>query len=125
MSKKKINTSGGIIYSTSSDFKIEENEDSLESLPKNQQPLKVILDKKHRAGKVVTIIYGFQMADVDIETVSRQLKTSCGSGGSVKDNEIIIQGDHRDKVLQWFIKNSDSNHRISITKNIYINNMRN
>ena len=105
MAKKKINTSGGIIYSTSSDFKIEENEDSLESLPKNQQPLKVILDKKHRAGKVVTIIYGFQMAVEELEMLSKQLKTSCGSGGAVKDNEIIIQGDHRDKVLQYLLKN--------------------
>lgn len=105
MSKKKIHTSGGIVYSTSADFEIEQTENSLEVLPKKDQPLKIILDKKQRAGKVVTIIYGFQMADVDIETVSRQLKTSCGSGGSVKDNEIIIQGDHRDKVLQWFIKN--------------------
>ena len=104
MAKKKINTSGGIVYSTSSDFKIEENEDSRETLPIDQQALKIILDKKHRAGKVVTIIYGFQMAEKEIETLSKQLKSFCGSGGSLKDNEIIIQGDHRDKVLQWLLK---------------------
>lgn len=105
MAKKKINTSGGIVYSTSSDFKIEENEDSAETLPKEQQLLKIILDKKHRAGKIVTIIYGFQMSGEEIEALSKQLKTFCGSGGSVKENEIIIQGDHRDKVLQWLLKN--------------------
>ena len=104
MSKKKINSLGGIIYSTSSDFKIEEQETEANFLPDDEQPLKIILDKKHRAGKTVTIIYGFQMADADIENLSKKLKTSCGSGGSVKDSEIIIQGDHREKVYQWLLK---------------------
>ncbi|MEO6818377.1 MAG: translation initiation factor [Ginsengibacter sp.] len=104
MAKKNNNTSGGIVYSTSSDFKNDEDEDNSVALPNDQQPLKIILDKKHRGGKVVTIIYGFQMADDEVENLAKQLKTFCGSGGSAKDNEIIIQGDHRDKVLQWLIK---------------------
>ena len=104
MAKKKINTPGGIVYSTSPHCKMEEEKNSVEILSKNQQPLRIILDKKHRAGKVVTIIYGFQMAEKEIETLSKQLKSFCGSGGSLKDNEIIIQGDHRDKVLQWLLK---------------------
>ncbi|MEO6948473.1 MAG: translation initiation factor [Ginsengibacter sp.] len=105
MAKKKLNIPGGIVYSTSSDFKVEENIDSAETLPKEAQLLKIILDKKHRAGKIVTIIYGFQITGEEIESLSKQLKAFCGSGGSVKDNEIIIQGDHRDKVLQWLLKN--------------------
>lgn len=105
MTKKRINTSGGIVYSTSSDYKMEENTNLSEVLPKDQQPLKIILDKKHRGGKVVTIIYGFQLADEEIQSLSKKLKAFCGCGGTLKDNEIIIQGDHGDKVLQWLLKN--------------------
>lgn len=104
MAKKTIHNPGGIVYSTAADFKIEENNETTESLPVAQQELRIILDKKNRAGKIVTVVYGFKMKEDEIETLSKQLKSFCGSGGSVKDSEIIIQGDHREKVLGWLLK---------------------
>jgi len=70
-----------------------------------------VLDKKHRGGKVVSIIKDFSMKEDEIELLGKKLKTFCGSGGSVKDNEIIIQGDHREKILQWLLKNGYSKAR--------------
>jgi translation initiation factor 1 len=105
MSKKKLLNTGGIVFSTAADFNFQEEESVEESLPANQQLLKIILDKKHRGGKVVTIVEGFSMKEDEIETLAKKLKTFCGSGGSAKNKEIIIQGDHRDKILQWLIKN--------------------
>ena len=101
--KKKSNT-GGIVYSTNSDFNFSDQKNDVESLPPAEQLLKIKLDKKHRGGKVVTLIDGFSMNEEEIEILSKQLKTFCGAGGSAKNSEIIIQGDHRDKVLQWLIK---------------------
>lgn len=75
--------------------------DDLETLPNAEQPLRVILETKHRAGKTVTIIYGFVGKLSDMEAVGKALKNHCGTGGSVKDGEIIIQGDHRQKVFQY------------------------
>jgi translation initiation factor 1 len=105
MSKKKLTNTGGIVFSTAANFNFQEEESVEESLPANQQLLKIILDKKHRGGKVVTIVEGFSMKEDEIETLAKKLKTFCGSGGSAKNKEIIIQGDHRDKILQWLIKN--------------------
>lgn len=103
MSKNKLNTTG-IVFSTNPDFKIEEDTASIITLPNKEQPLKIILDKKHRAGKIVTIVYGFVGSEEDLQTLGKQLKTSCGTGGSVKDAEIIIQGDHKIKIHQWLLK---------------------
>jgi len=105
MAKKKLFNKGGIVYSTASDFNFPEEKKWDESLPKNEQLLKIKLDKKHRAGKIVTIVDGFAMKEEEIENVAKQLKKFCGSGGSAKNNEIIIQGDHKDKILQWLVKN--------------------
>ena len=105
MAKKKLSNKGGIVYSTAPDFNFPKEKKWDESLPKNEQLLKIKLDKKHRAGKVVTIVDGFVMKEEEIENVAKQLKNFCGSGGSAKNNEIIIQGDHRDKILQWLVKN--------------------
>ena len=102
MQKKKSNSLGGLVYSTDPDFKIEEerNEDQ-ETQPAAQQKLRIVLDKKQRAGKAVTLVTGFIGRQTDMEELGKKLKTFCGTGGSVKDGEIIIQGDNRDKVLQW------------------------
>ena len=102
---------GGIVYSTASDFNFSEDAGTEKSLRPNEQSLVIVLDKKHRAGKVVTIIKGFSMVNDEIEDIAKQLKSLCGSGGSVKDNEIIIQGDHREKILQWLVKKGYSKTR--------------
>ena len=108
MNKKKNSFSslGGLVYSTDPDFKIDDtgNEEQ-ETLPPQQQKLRVLLDKKQRAGKMVTLITGFVGATADMEELGKKIKTFCGTGGSVKDGEIIVQGDNRDKVLQWLQKN--------------------
>lgn len=105
MPKKKLYNKGGIVYSTAEDFTSFEENESEEFLPAGEQMLKIVLDKKHRGGKVVSIIKGFAMKETEIEAMAKKLKSFCGSGGSVKDNEIIIQGDHREKILQWLLKN--------------------
>jgi translation initiation factor 1 len=67
--------------------------------------LRVRLETKHRGGKAVTLVLGFEGKEEDLEELGKKLKNFCGTGGSVKDNEVIIQGDQRDKVLQWLTKN--------------------
>jgi translation initiation factor 1 len=111
MAKKKLYNSSGIVYSTAPDFQPRDEEENENILLPNEQLLKVILDKKHRGGKVVSIIKGFSMKEDDIEDLARKLKTFCGSGGSAKGNEIIIQGDHREKILLWLLKNGYSKAR--------------
>lgn len=106
MPKKKFNTSGGLVYSTDPDFKLpEENTDEEQTLEPAQQKLRIRLDTKHRAGKAVTLVEGFTGTGPDREELGKKLKSFCGTGGSVKDGEIIVQGDNRDKVLQWLLKN--------------------
>ncbi len=95
----------GVVYSTDSDFKYEHRQQESENtLPAQQQNLKVQLDKSMRAGKQVTLVTGFTGKTGDIEALGKMLKMKCGVGGSVKDREIIIQGDHRDKIVQILIK---------------------
>lgn len=104
MSKKRVNNNGGIVYSTSSDFNFSEEKKEVENLPAEQQLLKIKLDTKHRSGKVVTLIEGFSMSEEEIQNIAKQIKSFCGAGGSSKNSEIIIQGDHRDKILQWLLR---------------------
>ncbi|MEO6356215.1 MAG: translation initiation factor [Ferruginibacter sp.] len=106
MAQKKINSFGGLVYSTDPNFKPEmERVDEDETMLPAQQKLKIWLDKKQRAGKAVTLIEGFVGKNTDMEELGKKLKNFCGTGGSVKDGEIIVQGDNRDKVLQWLQKN--------------------
>lgn len=105
MSKKKSNLDG-IVFSTDPGFKPYEEEQSQENtLEPAQQNLRIRLDTKHRSGKAVTLIEHFTGTEDDLEKLGKQLKTFCGTGGSVKDRQVIIQGDQREKVFQWLIKN--------------------
>ena len=106
MSKKKMNPRGGLVYSTDPNFNLEEEMiDEQDKLPVSQQELRIRLDTKHRAGKAVTLVEGYTGSMSEKEGLCKKLKTFCGTGGSVKDNAIIIQGDNRDKVLQWLLRN--------------------
>lgn len=104
MSKKNSNRIG-VVYSTNPDFEYEEIEElEEETLPNNQQRLYVQLDKKQRAGKQVTLITGFIGRSEDLEKLGKELKNKCGVGGSVKNNEILLQGDFRQKVMDYLIQ---------------------
>ncbi|MEO7768110.1 MAG: translation initiation factor [Ferruginibacter sp.] len=106
MAKTKFSSLGGLVYSTDPNFKpAEENRVDPETLSPPMQKLIVRLDTKHRAGKAVTLIEGFIGTEQDKEELGKKLKTFCGTGGSVKDGDIIVQGDNKDKVLQWLQKN--------------------
>jgi translation initiation factor 1 len=110
MAKKNKGDQYGFVFSTDPNFKFEEEEKAAaETLPPLQQKLKVKLETKHRGGKAVTLVQGFTGTEEDLETLGKSLKNFCGTGGSVKDGEVIIQGDQRDKVLQWLLKNNYKN----------------
>ncbi|MDC1107236.1 translation initiation factor [Prolixibacteraceae bacterium] len=94
------NNRRGVVYSTKDDFSYEyEQEETLETLPPNQQTLRILLDRKARKGKTVTLIEGFIGTEEDLKDLAKVLKSKCGVGGSAKNGEIIIQGEFRDKVM--------------------------
>ncbi len=96
--KKRLN----VVYSTNPDFKFESIENEAyqaETTPPTKQDLRVMLDKKNRGGKAVTLITGFKGKEDDLKDLGKILKTRCGVGGSVKDGEILVQGDFRDRIL--------------------------
>ena len=105
MAKKNKPDSRGFVYSTDPAFQFEEDNNATTTLPPAQQKLKVRLDTKHRAGKAVTLLEGFSGTDNDLQDLGKKLKAYCGTGGSAKDGEIIVQGDQREKVVQWLLKN--------------------
>jgi translation initiation factor 1 len=114
MSKKHKPDKQGFVYSTDPGFSFEKmNDEPVHTLLPARQKLRVRLDTRQRAGKTVTLIEGFIGTDDDLEKLGKLLKNFCGSGGSAKASEIIVQGDHRDKILQWLIKNGyDSSKKI-------------
>ncbi len=105
---KKVRKNDGLVYSTNPDLKFGREDINAETLPPGQQKLIVRLDAKHRAGKVVTLVEGFVGNEEDLEDLGKKLKSFCGTGGSAKEGEIIVQGDQREKVIQWLWKNDYS-----------------
>src|SRR3546814_9179714 len=99
MKKKKA---GGIVYSTDPGFQLEADNvsENATTPPPRQQDLRVQLDRKQRAGKAVTLITGFRGQSTDQAKLGKMLTSKCGTGGSVKNGEILVKGDFRDKILQ-------------------------
>jgi translation initiation factor 1 len=112
VSKKNKPDNRGFVFSTDPNFRFEEEPESDQNtLPPLQQKLRVRLDTKQRAGKAVTLVTGFIGKEDDLEGLGKKLKNFCGTGGSVKDGEVIIQGDQREKVMQWLLKNDYKNSK--------------
>jgi translation initiation factor 1 len=112
MSKKKQADKHGFVFSTDPNFSFEESAQAIETLVPAQQILKIKLDTKQRGGKVVTLIDGFSGTESDLEDLGKQLKAACGTGGSAKDGQILVQGDHREKVKQWLHKKGYSKAKL-------------
>lgn len=102
MAKKKLGLEdlGGFVFSTNDDFEPDQNEQQ-EQLKPSEQRLEAHYSAKGRAGKTVTVVKGFHGPEEDLQALGKELKKKCGVGGSVKDGEIIIQGDVRDKVMSY------------------------
>jgi len=108
---KKRPNKDGIVYSTDPGFSVDGGFSEVETPPPAQQQLIIVLDTKGRAGKSVTLVKGFAGMVADLEQLGKSLKSLCGTGGSVKDGEVIIQGDHREKILLWLLKNGYAKSR--------------
>ena len=95
--KKRI----GVVYSTNPDYEYsDDRQEEADTRPKNQQKLRLNMERAGRGGKAVTLVKGFVGSDKDINALCKLLKQKCGVGGSVKDGEIIIQGDHRQRLIE-------------------------
>ncbi|GAC1440912.1 MAG: translation initiation factor [Sediminibacterium sp.] len=109
MSKKNKPDTKGFVFSTDPDFRFEAEETpETVTLAPAQQPLRIRLDTKNRGGKAVTLVTGFVGAAADLAELGKKIKNHCGTGGSVKEGEVIIQGDQREKITQWLSKNGFS-----------------
>lgn len=98
---KKNQHKGGVVYSTNPDFAYQSKPlQGTVTLPANQQDLRVSLDSKNRGGKTVTAVTGFIGKEADLEKLGKELKSKCGVGGAVKEGVILVQGDHRDRILK-------------------------
>ena len=95
--KKRV----GVVFSTNPDYEYsDDSQEEADTLPKNQQKLRLNMERAGRGGKTVTLVKGFVGSDKDINALCKLLKQKCGVGGSVKDGEIIIQGDHRQRLIE-------------------------
>jgi len=100
----------GVVYSTDEHFAYEEPEaDDVETLPNRQQDLRVMLDRKMRGGKTVTLVKGFVGSAADLEALGKKLKQKCGVGGGAKNGEIIVQGDFKQRIVQLLL---DEGYRV-------------
>ena len=108
---KKGKNKKGVMYSTNPDFEYEYENEEMETLPNNEQHLKVCIDK-HRAGKTAVIIKDFVGTTDDLKDLGKRLKSKCGVGGSAKNGEIIIQGNVRDKVMELLQKEGFNYKRV-------------
>lgn len=105
MGKKNKKKRVGVVYSTNPDYDYDHQQDQSEdALPEKQQKLRVLLDRKKRRGKEVTLVTGYVGPEDDLKDLGKMLKTKCGVGGSVKNGEILLQGDHRDRVVELLKK---------------------
>ena len=96
--KKRVD----VVYSTNPDFNFDHEDDAAEeTLPNDEQYLDVMIDRKQRKGKEVVLITGFIGTDQDLKNLGKTLKQKCGVGGSAKDGEIIVQGNQRDKIMDY------------------------
>ena len=114
MSKRQAKNRVNIVYSTNPDFQfLYDEQEEQETLPPAQQNLRVVLDRKNRSGKSVTLITGFAGTQDDLSDLAKELKSKCGVGGSAKDGEILVQGDFRDKILQLLLQKGYKAKKIS------------
>jgi len=105
MPQKTKTTNGGIVFSTNPEFISKDNEPNrIKTLPPEKQNLRVVIDRKQRKGKTVTLITGFIGDNDSLKELEKKLKTLCGSGGSSKDGEILIQGDFKQKIFDFLQK---------------------
>jgi len=102
---------GGFVFSTNDDFEFDNN-NSNETLKPNEQRLEAHFSNKGRGGKTVTVVKGFEGLDDDLKDLAKLLKKKCGVGGAVKDGEIIIQGNYRDKVMEILKKDGYNVKRV-------------
>ena len=106
------NTNNRVTYSTNPDFEYEAENEEMDTLPANEQTLSLHLDRKNRGGKTATVVKGFVGTTDDLNDLGKTLKSACGVGGSVKDGEIIIQGEKRDKVMELLNKKGYNTKRV-------------
>lgn len=100
MSKKnRVN----VVYSTNPDYEYDFDNEEIDTLAENKQELKVMIDRKQRKGKSVTLVKGFVGNEEDLKELAKKLKSKCGVGGSVKDGEILIQGEFKSKVYDLLL----------------------
>mgnify|MGYP000619170493 CR=1 FL=1 len=100
MSRKNRN----VVYSTNPEFNYDDENEGFETLENNEQKLKVLIDRKQRKGKSVTLVTGFVGDENDLKDLAKTLKAKCGVGGAVKNDEILIQGEFKEKIFELLIK---------------------